>query len=132
MRLEGKIVYDGEAKGRALVTKEPISFLGGIDPDTGKVVEPGHELGGKSIEGRVLVFPHGKGSTVGSYVIYQLASNGKAPAAMINRAAEPIVATGAIIAKIPMIHELDRDPVNTIGNQDLVTIQGNNVLVERK
>jgi len=80
--------------GELLVSPEPISFLSGVDPETGTVVERGHPLEGQSIAGRVLAFPYGKGSTVGSYVIYALKQNGLAPAAIINTEAEPIIAVG--------------------------------------
>ncbi len=73
------------------------------------VVDPGHELFGKCIAGRVLIFPGGKGSTVGSYVIYQLKKRGKAPAAMINLRSEPIVAVGAIISGIPLVDRVAED-----------------------
>ena len=100
-------VASGYARGPALVTKEPISFLGNVDPVTGVVVDPANELFGKSVAGMVLIFPGGKGSTVGSYVIYQLKKRGLAPAAMINIRSEPIVAVGAIISGIPLV---DRVP----------------------
>ncbi len=89
--------------GPLLVTDAPISFLGGVDPTTGVVIDPGHPLEGQSIAGRVLVFPHGKGSTVGSYVLYGLARNRVAPAAIVNAEAETIIATGALIAGIPLV-----------------------------
>lgn len=132
MKLRGKAVKKGKAKGKALVSEEPISFLGGIDPESGTISELGHPLEGKSVEGRVLVFPRGKGSTVGSYVLYQLACNGKAPEAIINREAEPIVAVGAIIAGLPMVHRLDRDPLKSIENGDMVAIEGETVEVMEK
>lgn len=130
MKIEGESVKSGSAKGKALVTTMPISFLGGVDPETGEIIESGHKLEGKSIESRILVFPHGKGSTVGSYVIYQLAYNGKAPAGMININTEPIVATGAIIADIPLIHRLEENPTEVIKTGDLVLIDGNTVNIE--
>lgn len=131
MKLRGRVVKLGEAEGPALVSKQPISFLGGVDPTTGEVVELSHELRGKSISGRVLVFPHGKGSTVGSYVLYQLAKNRLAPAAILNRQAEPVVAVGAIIAGIPMVHQLDQDPVEVIQTGDWVKVKGGLVEVKR-
>jgi predicted aconitase with swiveling domain len=85
------------------VTDAPISFLGGVDPRTGTVIEPGHPPQGQSVAGRVLAFPHGKGSTVGSYVLYGLARNGVAPAAIVNEEAETIIAAGALIAGIPLV-----------------------------
>lgn len=96
-------VASGRASGPALVTRQAISFLGNVNPETGVVVDPAHELFGQSISGKVLIFPGGKGSTVGSYVIYQLKKRGLAPAAMINIRSEPIVAVGAIISGIPLV-----------------------------
>ena len=90
-----------------LVSPEPVSFLSGVDPMTGIIVEKGHPLQGENIAGKVLAFPYGKGSTVGSYVLYALSRNGHAPAAIINTEAEPIIATGAIIGRIPMIDRID-------------------------
>jgi predicted aconitase with swiveling domain len=93
----------GAGTGPLLVTDAPLSFLGGVDPATGTVIDPDHPLHGQSISGRVLVFPHGKGSTVGSYVLYGLARNGVAPAAIVNGEAETIIAAGALIAGIPLV-----------------------------
>jgi hypothetical protein len=100
-------ISGGKATGPALVTEEPISFLGTVDPETGVVVDPGHQLFGKAVAGKVLIFPGGKGSTVGSYVIYQLKKRGVAPQAMINIKSEPIVAVGAIISGIPLVDGVD-------------------------
>lgn len=100
-------IAPGCASGPALATMEPISFLGNVDPNLGVVVDPAHELFGQCIAGKVLIFPGGKGSTVGSYVIYQLKGRNLAPVAMINLRSEPIVAVGAIISGIPLV---DRVP----------------------
>ncbi len=104
--MQGRSISRGIANGDLLVSSEPISFLSGVDPKTGTVVEKGHPLEGQSIAGCVLAFPYGKGSTVGSYVIYALKQNGLAPAAIINTEAEPIIAVGAIIAGVPMVDRL--------------------------
>jgi len=102
-------VASGRACGPALVSSEPISFLGNVNPETGVVVDPEHELFGQCIAKTVLIFPGGKGSTVGSYVIYQLKKRGVAPAAMINLRSEPIVAIGAIISGIPLVDRASRE-----------------------
>ena len=130
--LRGRVVKAGKASGVALVSTQPISFLGGVNPSTGVLTERGHELRGQCVKGRVLVFPYGKGSTAGSYVIYQLARNGTAPSAIVVRQAEPIVAVGAIIAGIPMVHRLDADPTKVIRTGDFVTVDGETVTVEGK
>jgi predicted aconitase with swiveling domain len=102
-------VAKGCATGPALATREPISFLGNVDPETGMVVDPGHELYGRCIAGKVLIFPGGKGSTVGSYILYQLKRRGLGPAAMMNLRSEPIVAVGAIISSIPLVDRIPED-----------------------
>ncbi len=98
MEIKCHKVASGCASGPALATNEAISFLGNVNPNTGVVVDPAHELYGQSLSGKVLIFPGGKGSTVGSYVIYQLKKRGLAPAAMINLRSEAIVAVGAIMS----------------------------------
>jgi len=107
LKLTGRVIYRGKAEGIALVTTQPLSFYGGIDPATGRVIERGHELQGESVTGRVLAFPYGKGSTVGSYVLYRLRKNGTAPAAVINEECETIVAVGSIISEIPCVDKID-------------------------
>jgi predicted aconitase with swiveling domain len=109
--------------GLLLVSLQPLSFLSGVDPGSGIIVEKGHPLRGESITGKVLVFPFGKGSTVGSYVIYALSRNGHAPAAIVNTEAEPIIATGAIISRIPMIDRIDV-PINRLRSGVKVTVNG--------
>lgn len=110
MKLTGRVIFEGTADGAALVSKMGISFFGGVDPENGVIVEKGHELEGQSIAGRVLVFPTGKGSTVGSYTLYRLKKNGKAPAAIINHECETITAVGSIIAEIPCVDHIKMDP----------------------
>ena len=110
-RMKRRVIRPGRCEGWAVVSPVPIGFLGGVDPDTGVIIEPGHPLHGQSVAGRVLVFPSGKGSTVGSYTILRLARNGVAPAAMINAESEAIVAVGAIIAGIPMVDQVAIDLV---------------------
>ena len=125
MELSGRSISRGTGKGAALVSKDAISFLGGVDPKTGIVVEKGHAIEGKCIAGKVLVFPRGKGSTVGSYVMLQLKKNGVAPAAIINLEAEPIIAVGAIISQIPMVDKLQKDVFLILKDGVAVNVDGN-------
>jgi len=113
MELKGRIINKGSVEGEALVTKDSISFYGGVDPKTGIVTDKDNELNGQSIKGKVLVFPFGKGSTVGPYTIYQLAKLGNAPLAMINKECETIVAVGCIIADIPAVDKIDITKIKT-------------------
>ena len=113
MILSGRTIYPGQAKGEALVSRMAISFYGGVDPETGLITEGGHDLKGQSIAGKVLVFPGGKGSTVGSYVLYRLMQAGLAPIAIINAECEPITAVGCIIAEIPCIDQVEIEQLVT-------------------
>ena len=126
LTLTGRIIKAGQIQGEALVSPEPLGFFGGIDPETGIVIEAGHPLEGACVAGRVLVFPTGKGSTVGSYILYRLKKNGVAPAAIINAESEPIVAVGAIISDIPMVDQIATQKINT---GDWVTIADEQVNV---
>jgi predicted aconitase with swiveling domain len=127
MEFVGRTIYKGKVSGQALVSSQGISFFGGVDPDTGIIVERGHELEGESIAGKVLVFPMGKGSTVGSYTLYRLKHNELAPAAIINTECETITAVGCIISEIPCV---DLVPIGEIESGVQVTIDGENVVVE--
>lgn len=121
MKLYGRAIYPGKVDGQALVTSMGISFFGGVDPETGIIVEKGHELEGQSICGKVLAFPTGKGSTVGSYTLYRLKENGLAPAAIVNAECETITAVGCIIAEIPCV---DQIPIEQIANGCRLIVDG--------
>jgi predicted aconitase with swiveling domain len=127
MELKGRIIYKGSGEGEALATSQPISFYGGVDPNTGEVIEKGHELQGKNVKGKILVFPTGKGSTVGSYTLYRMKKNGTAPAGIINKECETVVAVGAIISEIPCIDKID---VSKIKTGDLVRIENDVATVQ--
>ena len=124
--MKGRMISPGNAKGIAIVSTEPIGFYGGIDIKTGIVIEKGHPLEGKSVKDKILVFPCGKGSTVGSYVIYGIEKNGVAPAGIVNKETETIVATGAILAGIPCVDQID---IEKIRDGDMVLLDADNALV---
>jgi len=124
--MKARIIKSGNVQGEALVSPEPIGFLGGVDPDTGIVVEKNHCLYGQSIANKILVFPTGKGSTVGSYTLYRLKKNNKAPLAMINQQSEAIVAVGAIISNIPMVDQVDITQLHT---GDIISMQGDIITI---
>ena len=129
MQIKCHRVASGKASGPALVTGQAISFLGNVNPETGVVVDPAHELFGECIAGKVLIFPGGKGSTVGSYVIYQLQKRGLAPAAMINLVSEPIVAVGAVISGIPLVDRVPEE-VLRIKSGTIVDVDADRELVQ--
>ena len=129
MKLKGRKIYKGIAEGEAIVTKDGVSFYGGVDPDTGKVVEVGHELEGQSITGKILVFPTGKGSTVGSYTLYRMKKNHTAPAAIVNKQIDTIIAVGCIISEIPCVDQIN---INEIKTGQKMIVNGSEGTVEVK
>ncbi len=118
--MKGRTISRGKGMGEALTTSQPISFYGGVDPNTGEIIEKGHELQGQIVKGRILVFPNGKGSTVGSYTLYRMKRNSTAPAGMVNRECETIVAVGAIISEIPCVDQID---ISKIKTGDIVSVE---------
>jgi len=130
MILYGRKVKGGTAEGETLVSTEPVSFYGGVDPSSGCVIEPGHCCCGENISGKVFVFPTGKGSTVGSYVIYRMKKLGTAPVAIINVETEAILATGCVISDIPLVDKLNQDPIEVIKNGMYVRVNADEGLVE--
>jgi uncharacterized protein len=132
MILKAHKVAKGKASGEALVSKSPVSFLGGINPETGFIVEKGHEIEGKNVSGKILVFPVGKGSTAGSFQVYELAYCQNAPKAIINLRADPVVAIGAIISNIPMVDQLDKNPLEVIQTGDFVEVDADQGIVRVK
>jgi len=130
MIFKGRKIVGGYAEAEALVSLDPVSFYGGVDPETGLVTEPGHSCYGKSISGKVFIFPTGKGSTVGSYVIYRMKKLGTSPAAIINVETEAIIATGCVISGIPLLDKLNVDPIKSIDTGRRLKIDANNGFIE--
>jgi predicted aconitase with swiveling domain len=130
--LRGRAIVEGHCRAEALVSTKPISFLGGVDPADGKIIEKNHDLCGQCIKDKILCFPHGSGSTVGSYVLFSLAKKNLAPKAIVNQTADPVVVVGAIIADITMVDQVD---IKQIRSGDLVevnTAKGTVKILERR
>ena len=119
-----KIIVQGKAQGTVLKTTNPINFLGAVDKKTGVIRDEKYDIFEKSIKNKVLVFPHGIGSSVGAYTIYSLKSNESAPIAMICQKADLTVASGCALANIPMI---------VVSNEEFDSIQnGNEISIDTK
>lgn len=136
--IKGKAIVPGEASGQAVVSYQPLSFWGGVDPHTGEVIDRRHDCSGAVISGKVFVFPTGKGSSTGSAVLMESIRNGTAPAALILHKVDPILALGAILAEqlyqktVPMVL-LSQDDFEKIQNGDDLTIElDGTILVNRQ
>lgn len=134
VKLWGRTISKGRASGEALVCHQPIGFNFGVNVANGVITEYNHEIFGKSIKDKVLLFPHGKGSTGGSYVLYQLAKNKTGPVAIINLTTEAIIAVGAIMGGIPVVDQLEKDPYDFISDGDFVIVDATQgtVMIEKK
>jgi predicted aconitase with swiveling domain len=130
--LKGRVIVEGKCRAEALVSSMPISFLGGIDPADGKIVEKNHDLCGECVKDKILCFPHGHGSTVGSYVLYSLAKKGLAPKAIVNQTADPVVVVGAIIANVPMVDQIDIKKIKTGDTVEVDACKGTVRVLKRK
>jgi len=124
IKFRGRVISKGYARGEALISKDPISFYGGVDPVKGIIIEKGHDIEGESIANKILIFPRGKGSTVGTYILYGLKIKNLAPKAIINIEAEPIIAVGAIISNIPMVDMVDTKIFDIVEDGDIIEVDG--------
>ena len=112
MTLQAEAIIDGAAAGPVLRLAEPISFWGGVDPLSGKIIQPTHPDFGVSIAGKVLVLPSTIGSSSSSAIMLELIREGVAPAAIILSKADAILALGAVVAgelELPMLPVLRCD-----------------------
>jgi len=130
--LKGRVIVEGKCRAEALVSSMPISFLGGIDPADGKIVDKNHDLCGECVKDKILCFPHGHGSTVGSYVLYSLAKKGLAPKAIVNQTADPVVVVGAIIANVPMVDQVDIKKIKTGDTVEVDACKGTVKVLKRR
>lgn len=126
--LKGRKIVEGKAEGYAIVAHHDcISFMGSTNPKTGYIIERGHELEGQCMKGKILVFPSSKGSTGGSYMLYDAVKRGVGPVAIINTEAESIVVIGAIVSDLPMVDHID---ISKIETGDYVKVDATNGVVE--
>jgi predicted aconitase with swiveling domain len=124
----GMPIVSGSAEGVALVSSQPLSLWGGLNPHTGEIIDRRHERSGEIVTGKVFVFPRGKGSSTASAVLMESIKAGTAPAAIINLSVDPILALGAIVAD-ELYHETL--PIVVLSREDIDTIQdGDSLIIE--
>ena len=136
--LVGRAVVAGSAEGTALVSKEPLSFWGGLSPHTGEIIDRRHDCSGRVVTDRIFVFPRGKGSSTSSATLMESIKTGVAPAAIVNLKVDPILALGSIVSdelynKAVPIVVLDEQDFYSIKEGDRLTIESDGkVLVSSK
>ncbi len=138
--LRGRGLNGGLAKGEALVTK-PINFFGAymqgiLSGKLSKIEDTKHELYGRSLEGKVLVFPFSIGSLAGGVSLLEAIKQGVGPKAIVNSKTDGVLLAGPVFARvfydiqIPVVDSLDRDPLKLIRNGDILVVDGNKGTVE--
>ena len=128
--LKGRTVFGGSVEGEALVTKQSWAAFMAVDMCTGEVTERGHELRGKSVAGKVLVFCTGKGSSGWSIGAQALRFAGKAPSALVIKEVNSQTALGAVVMRVPAVSNLDQDPTAVIATGDWVKVDADRGIVE--
>ncbi|HID43798.1 MAG TPA: DUF126 domain-containing protein [Archaeoglobaceae archaeon] len=125
--IKGRVISRGEAKGEVILSQKNFSFLGDVDVKTGIVVAEDSDITGKSISGKIFIFPYGRGSTVGSYSLLSMRKKNTAPAGIINIECDAVIAVGAIISSIPLVDRLEEDPFEIFEEGDIVKIKDDTV-----
>ncbi len=131
MRIRGRVISKGYAEGEVIVSRRKFSFLGDVDVRTGKVVAEDSDIFGEVVKDRIFVFPYGRGSTVGTYILLRMKKIGTAPKAIINVETEPIIAVGAIIAGIPLMDRLELNPMEVFRSGEWVVVNAYEGFVEK-
>lgn len=130
--LRGKALISGQASGEILHANTGLSFMGGVDATTGRIIDVHHPLCGQSVAGKILAIPSGRGSCSGSLVIFELLMNGHAPAALVFRHKETILTLGVLIAGelfqrgIPVL-QLDETAFATLSDARFARIEGDRI-----
>jgi len=130
MEIKAHTVSSGKGEGQALVYKGPFSFMGDLDPDTGRIPVPRHLLEGEEVANKVFVFTTGKGSSGGDCIAWTAKENGKAPAAIICMESEPVLSGAAIITGIPTVDRPEKDIFELIQTGDHVKVDATAGIIE--
>jgi len=122
-------ICGGKAEGKTLLSEDDICFYL-ADPKSGKIIEKNHALKGKSVSGKILIFPSGKGSSVvQGDGLYMLKKHGTAPSAMVIQHPEPVLVTGAIIMKIPLVDRVEKTFYDEARDGDFVKVDADEGLI---
>ena len=129
--LKGRTATKGQAESEALVCRQPVMFASYVDKDSGVVLAKGHELDGKNVKDKVIVYPCACGSAGEEAALFMLSKVGMVPKAIIAGSINhtPSI-VGAIYANIPMVYGFDQNCLGLINNGDHVKVDADNGIVE--
>ena len=127
--MKAKVVVAGEAQGELLVSRQAISFWGGLRAQTGELIDRRHDRCGENIAGKVFAFPYEKGSSTGSAILLESVRVGKAPAALILTKTPPVLALGSIIARELYGHAV---PILVVSEEEFAKLEDGAVATAAK
>jgi predicted aconitase with swiveling domain len=130
MEIRAHMVSAGKAEGNAVVYDGPFSFMGDLDPNTGKVPAPRHKLEGTSLANKVFVFTTGKGSSGGDSIAWMAKQKGNAPSAIICMESEPVLSGAVIAAKIPTVDQPEVNILKLIQTGDYIKVDATRGVIE--
>lgn len=117
---QGKIIIRGEARGRALVSTEPLSFWGGYDWKTGEITDRRHMLSGFIAKDTILALPFSRGSSTTTAVLLEAIRAGTAPAAILTTDTDFFFALASVVADALYASPL---PLIAMAPQDFVQLK---------
>ena len=128
--IKGKVAVKGYAEGHALVLHKPLSYMEGVNMETGEFNEESYpELKGANLKGKIIIYPYGKGSCGDTIRLWRTHINGVGPAGIINHYPDPILVQGAILSNIPLVYEPDKDPLKIASTGDWVVINNGEITI---
>ena len=129
-----KVLLEGEVKGEALVSQDPLSFWGGVDPASGEIIDVHHDLRGENLTGKILCIPYDRGSCSGSGVLIEMVKTGTAPAAISGLLAEPVLALGPLIGQKMYgrgmaLRTISKEEYSLLRSGDIVTFTKDSICI---
>ena len=130
MEIKAHTVSTGKAEGEAVVYDGPFSFMGDLDPNTGRIPAPLHALEGQSLVNKVFIFTTGKGSSAGDSIAWMAKQKGNTPSAIICMESEPVLSGAVIAAEIPTVDYPEKNVLNLIKTGDYVKVDATRGVIE--
>jgi len=133
--LQGRVIIRGEARGRALVSNEPLSFWGGYDWKTGEIIDRRHKLSGFVAKDKILAVPFARGSSTTTAVLLEAIRAGTAPAAIITTDTDFFFALASVVAEelygapLPLVALAENDFVRLQTDDEVHITQSGAVIV---
>lgn len=132
--IHGSSIVSGHVQGKVLVSNEPLSFWGGYDQNTGKIIDQRHPLAGQNAGGNILAIPFSRGSTTAASIFLEAVQTGKSPLAILTIGVDKVFALASIIAdevfgKLIPIVSLNRSDFATLRKNQWIEIHPNGTLI---